>query len=329
MIKKIGIIGIGSIGLRHLRLLRELRPDLDITVIRSSNNNKNQKLEWANLVVHSLDDAIDTGIEAAIIATPATYHVKQAIYLMEKGIHVLIEKPLSASLDKVEDLLKLNEQNKVVGLVGYCLRYNPGALKFVNLLNNQKIGRVLHVRVDCGSYLPNWRKKKDYQNSVSSIKSLGGGVLLELSHELDYVRWFFGEMESVYASINNSGVLNINVEDSTDIIFESKKGYPISVHLDFNSRTNRRKCTATCTNGDLIWDAVTNEVIWVTGNGVEDSEKFDINPDYIYREQLKHFIHCIEKKVKPTISIEDGALVIKMINSIKLSYQTGQKVFLA
>ena len=82
MIKKIGIIGIGSIGLRHLRLLRELRPDLDITVIRSSNNNKNQKLEWANLVVHSLDDAIDTGIEAAIIATPATYHVKQAIYLM-------------------------------------------------------------------------------------------------------------------------------------------------------------------------------------------------------------------------------------------------------
>ena len=110
MINNIGIIGLGSIGRRHLRLVKELRPELNIIAVRSGKGKKEEEeKKLLNAVVHSLEEAIDYGIEAAIIATPAIYHIQQAIDLMEKGVHVLIEKPLSHSLHNMTELLKVNK----------------------------------------------------------------------------------------------------------------------------------------------------------------------------------------------------------------------------
>jgi predicted dehydrogenase len=329
LINKIAIIGLGSIGRRHLRLVKELRPELNIIAVRSGVGKKVEEEKLLNAVVHSLEEAIDCGIEAAIIATPAVYHIQQAIDLMEKGVHVLIEKPLSHSLDNMTELLKVNKKTKTVALLGYCLRYNSGALQFNNILKNKIIGQILHVQVDCGSYLPAWRKGQDYWESVSAKAELGGGVLLELSHELDYIRWFFGEMKSVYAIIQNSGTLDIDVEDSVDMIFESEQGFPVSVHLDFNSRYTRRKCIARCPNGDLIWDAINNEVIWRSADDPEDVKKIQNDRDYIYKEQLKHFFDCFENDKLPSVSLDDGVAVLRMIESAKQSHNIGKKVAVA
>ena len=326
MINKIGIIGLGSIGKRHLRLVKELRPQLNIIAVRSGMGKKVEEEKLLNAVVHSLDEAIDYGIDASIIATPAVYHIKQAIELMERGIHVLIEKPLSHSSNNINELLEAQKKSKVVGLVGYCLHYNLGALKFNEMLIDKRIGQILHVQVDCGSYLPEWRKGQDYRQSVSAKLDLGGGVLLELSHEIDYIRWFFGEMNSVFANIQNSGTLDIVVEDSADIIFEAKQGYSISIHLDFNSRTTRRKCIARCTNGDLIWDLVADKVIWQSADGFQEVETYQNDRDYMYRKQLKHFFDCIENKKSPLVAFDDGAIVLKMIELAKKSHNIGKKV---
>jgi len=326
LINNIGIVGLGSIGCRHLRLARELRSDLNIIAVRSRKGKKIEEEKLVDSVVYSLEDAIDCGIKAAIIATPAVYHVQQAIKLMEKGIHVLIEKPLSHSLHNMTELLKVNKKTKTVALVGYCLRYNSGALKFFDIINSKKIGQILHVQVDCGSYLPDWRKGMDYRESVSAKAELGGGVLLELSHELDYIRWFFGEMKSVFAKIQNSGTLDINVEDSVDMIFSSEQGYSVSVHLDFNSGNTRRKCVARCSNGDLIWDVVANEVIWHPAGGTKENETYQNDGDYIYREQLKHFFDCIGKNKEPVVSIDDGIKVMQIIEAARKSNETGLKV---
>jgi predicted dehydrogenase len=329
LINNIGIIGLGSIGRRHLRLVKELRPELNIIAVRSGMGKKVEEEKLLNAVVDSLDEAIDYGIEAAIIATPAVYHVKQAIELMKMGIHILVEKPLSHALDNVNELLKMQKKSKSIGLVGYCLHYNSGALKFNDLLNNNKIGQILQVQVDCGSYLPDWRKEQDYKESVSAKAELGGGVLLELSHELDYIRWFFGEMKSVLANIQNSGTLDIDVEDSADMIFESKKGFPVSVHIDFNTRNTRRKCIARCSNGDLIWDVVANKVIWQPAKSLEEVETYQNDRNYVYKEQLKHFFNCIEKDEQPLVSIYDGAIVLNMIESAKKSHKIGKKAAIA
>ncbi|MBT7269861.1 MAG: Gfo/Idh/MocA family oxidoreductase [Candidatus Marinimicrobia bacterium] len=330
MINNIGIVGLGSIGRRHLQLVKELRPELNIIAVRSGMGKRVEEEKLISAVVHSLDEAMEYGIEAAIIATPAVYHIQQAIEFMKRGIHLLIEKPLSHSLDDVNELFKMQKKSKSVCLVGYCLHYSLGALKFNDMLKNKnKIGQILHVQVDCGSYLPDWRQGQDYRKSVSAKAELGGGVLLELSHELDYIRWFFGEMKSVSANIQNSGTLDIDVEDSVDMIFESEQGYSVSVHLDFNTRNTRRKCTARCSNGNLTWDAVENKVIWQPADVIEEVESYQNDRNYVYKEQLKHFFSCIEKGEQPSVSIHDGAIILNMIEFAKKSHKIGKKVAIA
>ena len=329
MINNIGIVGLGSIGKRHLRLARKLRPEIKIIAVRSGKGKKVQEEKIADEIIYNMEDTINTGIQAAIIATPATFHADQALRLMNLGIHVLIEKPLSHSLENVDELLRAAGESDAVGLVGYCLRYDPAALKFIEILATEKIGQILSVQVNCSSYLPDWRLNMDYRQSVSAKKELGGGVLLELSHELDYIRWFFGDMKSVYANIQNSGTLDIDVEDSADMIFESDKGFSVSVHLDFNSRTTRRECIVRCSNGDLTWDAIANKVTWQTANGSEELETYNNDRDYIYKEQLKHFFDCIENKKLPSVSLDDGAIVLNMIESAKESHKIGKKVAIA
>ena len=115
-----------------------------------------------------------------------------------------------------------------------------------NIINSKKIGQILHVQVDCGSYLPDWRKGTDYRESVSAKAELGGGVLLELSHELDYIRWFFGEMISISANIQNSGTLGIDVEDDISkkyvrnlSLLKENKGHDITKYYkDYESGIN-------------------------------------------------------------------------------------------
>ncbi len=329
MINNIGIIGLGSIGKRHLRLARKLRPEIKIIAVRSGKGEKVEEEKIADKIVYNMEDTINTGIQAAIISTPATFHVDQALRLMNLGIHVLIEKPLSHSLENVDNLLSAAGELDTVGLVGYCLRYDPAALKFKEILATEKVGQILSVQVNCSSYLLDWREKMDYRQSVSAKKELGGGVLLELSHELDYIRWFFGDMKSVYANIQNSGTLDIDVEDSADMIFESGKGFSVSVHLDFNSRYKSRKCIVRCVNGNLIWDAIANKVTWQTASGSEQLETYENDRDYVYKEQLKHFFDCIENKKLPSVSIHDGVAVLSMIDSIKKSHKISKKVTMA
>ena len=329
MIKNIGIIGLGSIGRRHLRLAREIRPELNIIAVRSGKGEKVQEENLADTVLYSLGEAIDAGIQAAVIATPASCHIQKAIELMECGIHILIEKPLSNSLDNINELIRVNKQTNVVALVGYCLRYNSGAMQFHKMLNEKKTGQTLHVQVDCGSYLPDWRQGQDYRKSVSAISELGGGVLLELSHELDYIRWFFGDMKNVYANIHKSNTLDITVEDFVDMIFISNQGFPVSLHLDFNSQSIRRNCIARCSGGDLVWDTVHNKVIWRPIAGPEEVKAYENERDYIYMDQLKHFFDCIENNKSPLVSLFDGAAVLSLIKSAKKSNKTGRKVALA
>ena len=329
LINNIGIIGLGSIGQRHLRLVRELRPALNITLVRSGNGESIEDEKLADTVCYTLSEALNTGIQAAIISTPSVYHVEQAIVLIRAGVHVLVEKPLSHSTVNINKLLKIRRKSKIIGLVGYCLRYDPAALKFKAMLNEEMIGEIIDVTVECGSYLPDWHPNKNYRESVSANKKLGGGALLELSHELDYVNWFFGDIDNVSGKLINSDTLDIDVEDSVDMIFNAAKGFTISIHLDFNSQTIRRTCKVRSTNGNLVWDAVAKKVVWQSVDEPEEDYFFHFDQDEIYREQLKHFIDCIENNQSPRVTFEDGAKVLRIVEAARKSSATGKRVAMA
>ena len=155
---------------------------------------------------------------------------------------------------------------------------------------------------------------------------MGGGVLLELSHELDYIRWFFGPMQSVIAVLDNSGTLSLEVEESADLIFKTTQGLSITVHLDFNSRKTRRYCIARFSDGEMIWNAVEKSVGWYPTSGKVKRETFEWDHDEIYRLQLIHFFDSIENKSTPAVSLEDGAEVLRMVEAAHKSHSSQKMV---
>ena len=318
----------GSVGRRHLRILKEIRPEIKITVVRSGKGSGCPEEKLADKVIFSLFKAIESGIQAAIISSPTSKHIKQANKLAEAGIHLLIEKPLSHSGYGINDLIYLVKKNKIVALIGYVMRHDKAAKKFKDYIDSKLLGELIHVNIECGSYLPDWRPDQNYKTTVSVSEELGGGVLLELSHELDYMRWFFGEMTHVYAQLNNTGILDINVEESADLIFTSEAGYSISVHLDFNRRYVSRKCIIQGANGELIWDAIARKVSWrlIGNNTGEDLFKFQ--RDDIFKWQLEHFLDCIKNGNKPIVTAKDAGKTVKLIEAAKKSYKVGKRVAL-
>ena len=328
MLNCLAIVGLGSIGRRHLRLISEIRPDIEIIVVRSGHGGECDEESMATKTVYSIGDAIKEGIQAAIVSSPATLHLKQSLELAKNGIHLLIEKPISHTSDRVKELLKIVNENRITTMVGYVLRYDLGAIKFKNWLDNKIKGKILHARIECGSYLPDWRPDQDYRKTVSALSELGGGVLLELSHEIDYLYWFFGKPKDVQAQIRNSGTLDINVEDQVDLLMTSEQGYCISVQIDFNRRHVERKCKVLTTEGELIWDAVNKNVTWKGVNKEQFKYEYNNERNSIYRKQLEVFFDCIENDNDPIVTVKDGFNVISLIDAVRNSSEKGIKVSL-
>jgi len=142
--------------------------------------------------VTSLDDALRFHPQAAVIANPASHHLDLAMPLAQAGVHLLVEKPVSSSTHRVSELIEVCRVRGITLMTGYNLRFLPSLKRFRELLEEKRVGRVLSVRAEIGQFLPSWRPGFDYRQSVSARATLGGGVLLELSHEIDYLRWLFG-----------------------------------------------------------------------------------------------------------------------------------------
>ena len=325
-LKRLAIVGLGSIGRRHFRLIKNAYPEIEIIIVHHGTKCKEESM--AHLCVSSIQEAIENNIQAAIISSPTSFHIEQAIELVNSGIHLLIEKPLSNSFDKINELSKLIEKNKTKVLTGYVLRFDTGAMQLKEWLLDKKIGDILHVRIECGSFLPDWRPGQNYLNSVSVSAKLGGGVLTELSHELDYLCWFFGRPIKLYAKLRNTGKLKVDVEDQVDLIVTSKEGYPITVQLDFNRRHPTRICEIQTEHGKLTWNAIDKTTSWEQKDKKTILRKFSFDRDYIYQEQIKNFVDCIENNQEPVCSFEDGVDALKLIIAAYHSNKINQEVII-
>jgi predicted dehydrogenase len=316
-INHIAIVGVGSIGCRHLKILRDLRPDIEITLVRSGIGKLYDEISLANRVVSSLEEAIALNIQAAIISSPASKHIEQALVLADAGIHLLVEKPISHDSKNLKELQNLVIEKKIVFLIGYIFRYEPAANKFSNLLKQEATGQILHARIESGSYLPDWRPNQNYLDTVSANKEMGGGALLELSHEIDYANWFFN-IDSVFSAyLYNSGTLGVDVEESADLVVVSKQNFPVSIHLDFCRSTSFRKCRVFGTDGDIEWDALNKKVTLYPKSGDSIKYSFEYDRDDLYQKQLIHFFDCIENNTKPIIKIQDSIKVMEIIENAK------------
>lgn len=331
LINRVLIVGLGSIGRRHLRLARELLPIADIRVLRHQVCDSIP--EHANGCFSNLEQAIDFAPQLAVIASPATFHMSAARPLARAGVHLLVEKPLSVALDGVPQLLETCHEQGTVLLTGYNLRFLPSLQRFRSLLNDHVIGRVLSVRCEIGQYLPSWRPDADYRQGVSARRELGGGALLELSHELDYLRWIFGEVDWVMSTLSRQSGLEIDVEDTAHLILgfvSAADGHQLigTVNLDFVRHDTTRLCTAIGEKGSLRWNGVTGVVEQFEAGAKEWRELFrhQHQRDDSYLAEWKNFLGCINQKKTPLITGEDGLKVLQIIEAAYQSSESGSQV---
>ena len=332
MINRILIVGLGSIGTRHLRTARKLFPDADLRVLRH--------LECVSIPEYddgcfsSMEHAVDFLPQIAVIACPAPFHIGAAQHLAEAGVNLLIEKPLSSSIEGVAQLNETCQKQGTVLLTAYNLRFLPSLQCFRNLLLlDHAIGKVLSVRCEVGQYLPSWRPDTDYRQSVSARQELGGGVLLELSHELDYLRWIFGEVDWVRATLSKQSSLDIDVEDTAHLIvgFVSANGgnqVIATVNMDFIRHDTTRICTAIGEHGSLRWNGLTGVVEQYDVGGKEWRERFhyEYQRDDSYMAEWQNFIDCVNEHKIPLITGEDGLKVLQIIEAARLSAVSGGTV---
>lgn len=330
-LSRILIVGEGSMGLRHLELSRQLYPNAEVRIM--VHQKQNEDVNLSNRYLETMEQVDKFAPQIAIIANPATFHLETAQKLAEVGVHLLIEKPISASTVGVVELIKTCKENKVVLMTGYNLRFSASLVHFQELIKKKTAGKILSVRCEVGQYLPDWRPAKDYRMTVSANYRLGGGVLLELSHEIDYLRWIFGEVDWVRATLSKQSSLEIDVEDSAHLVlgFEhSSEGNQLiaNLNLDFIRHDRTRSCTVIGDKGTLRWDGLTGTVEVY----LQHSEKWEVlysckpDTDETLFAEWENFLESINQECYPLITGIDGLRVLEIIEAARKSSSTGSQV---
>lgn len=317
--RRLLICGMGSIGRRHARVIHQTWPGIELSVVRSGQGPDYPELSLMSHQFSDLDAAIAWKPDAAVIASPAPFHQQQALALAKQGISLLIEKPVgtgSESQQVWDELLELS--GSVPMLVGYVLRHDPCAAHIKKKIECRELGKVLEADFYCGSWLPEWRPNTDYRKSVSSQQSLGGGVLLELSHELDLAGWLLGEFELSFVLLQQSGLLDVDVEDQAMLVGRSDSCSLISIRLNFCTQPSRRRAIIRCERGEITWDLLSDAVNVLIGDQLVQSFQSGLVGDDRYRLQAEHFMSCIAGDGRPCCSLSDGLQVLRIINQARI-----------
>jgi predicted dehydrogenase len=308
------IAGLGSIGRRHLRHLEALGQN-DILLYRTHRGAMPDDGLTSYPVETDLQAAFDHKPDAVIITNPTALHLDVAIPAAKAGCHILLEKPVSHNLDRLDELQAAATANGARILVGFQFRYHPGLRKIDEILKSGQIGRPLSFRTHWGEYLPGWHPWEDYRKGYSARKDLGGGVILTLTHSLDYAHWLLGEVSSVWAFREQLSDLAIEVEDTAEIGLKFANGVLGSVHLNYTQRPPRHQLEIVCTEGTISWDNA-REGLKVYSAADEDWQHFPLpqgfERDDLFKAQMAHFLKVAEGLEAPSCSLEDGIMALKL-----------------
>lgn len=327
------LVGSGSAGRRYARILRARLPEAHRTLLRRPDAPPLDPAtaDMADRVTGDLASALDPRPDIAVIASPATTHLAHATVIADAGVPMLIEKPLSADLEGCEDLARRCAAGGVPVVVGFTLRYHPGFLALAERIRAGAIGRPLSVRAEVGQYLPDWRPGTDYRRSVTAQRALGGGALLELSHEIDLARALLGMPWSVAAHLDRVGDLEVDVEDTVEIVTHHDLGEGrtavASIHLDLLTRPARRRLTVTGADGRLDLDFITGRLSLATpAAGIEE---IPVDPvadrDELYAAEIGDLLQAVDGG-RPRVGLEDGVDTQRIIDAARRSDAEGRTI---
>lgn len=303
------IVGLGSIGRRHLRNLLTMGQK-DIILYRTHSSTLPDE-ELAHFPVETdLIAALSHNPDAAIIANPTAFHLQAAIPAAASGCHILLEKPIAAEMnEKVKLLQNTVAQTGIKTLVGFQFRFHPVLEELKEAIASGIIGKPLSFRAHWGEYLPGWHPWEDYRLGYAARRELGGGVVNTLCHPLDYVRWLFGEVDSLFALTDQVSDLELDVEDVAEITLKFDSGLIGSIHLDYFQQPGAHWLEVNGTQGHIYWDNETGVAkIYLAHDkqmkSIEPPLGFERNQMFLL--ELQHFMMLIGGRVDSRCNLDDG-----------------------
>jgi predicted dehydrogenase len=341
---KVLFVGLGGIGQRHLRNFRRVLGDsLEPLAyrVRGASPTLTDALEVEPGVdvmqkygvrAHSdLSAALDESPELVVVSNPSSLHVETAMAAVDCGLNVFVEKPLAHTAQGVMPLVEHAERKRIVGAVGYQLRFHPCLGRAKTIIADGLLGRVIAVRAQVGEYLPGWHKYEDYRLMYAARKDLGGGVILSQIHELDYLYWFFGMPSRIFTSGGHLSDLEIDVEDVASSVMQFEyagKPLPVHLHQDYVQRPPARTCEVIGTRGKMVVNLVGVRVERYDEQGdlVETFEPPGFQRNDLFLAQTTHMVRCVRREEQPCVTLRDGARSVLLALAARASMETGMSL---
>ena len=314
--KRVLVCALGSIGRKYVKLLGKMWPGSELAALRSGKTTTdNCQLEN---IFFSLQEGMKWGPELVIVTSPAPSHLMHALYFAKEDVPVLIEKPLGSgdeAPDQWEELLTLSQRHKLG--VGYVLRNDPCATYLKNAIKLGDLGKLISASFICGSWLPDWRQGGDYRHSVTARRSLGGGALLELSHEIDMALYLLGDLEIESSWWGKISTLELDTEDKSIIIAKNRSSCMVEISLDICTYPPKRSVCLRGELGSLEWDLLNGTIRSEKRGHESEVHQLGISADERFETQIKVFWNMDKGGTADFCSVEEGLKVMRLVNIVK------------
>lgn len=301
---KILIVGLGSIGKKHVDGILNLYPFAEIFALRSS---ENQEKYRSVINIYSLFE-VPQDLTFIVISNISSKHVDSIISFIDFNCPLFIEKPVLINLNSAVKISSLLKKFDIMTYVACNMRFHPSIEYLNKYLSNNKI-KINEVNVYCGSYLPNWRPNVDFRNVYSSNKSMGGGVHLDLIHEMDYICWLLGFPISVLSMHLSASSLEIDSIDSARYLLKYHD-FSASITLNYYRLVPKRQIEIITSDDIILVDLLTNKITSeLSGKPIFQSE-FDMSDTYT--KQIKYFTDKVFKGELPMNNFDEAVEILKV-----------------
>lgn len=318
---KILVIGLGSIGQRHLQNLKKIYSKANFFALRFSNKNliiKNAQVvkkyniaKYYNIkILRSYKDAKKIKPNLVFICNPSCFHLRDAKFFSKLGSHIFIEKPLSGDNIQISKLKNIISKKKIHSMIGFQLRFHP-IINFVKkVITNNKFGKIVRANINNLSYLPNFHPYENYSKSYAAQKKLGGGVLTTLIHEVDLIAYFFGLPKKIHVHKYNSKILRCNVDDNIFCFMsyiKNKNPFTVSLNLSFTHPKPKRDFSILFKDVFIQCDLIKNEIKIISNKNKKTIyyKKFLFNRNKLFLDEIKYFKSCINKNKANFLSVKN------------------------
>lgn len=298
------IIGLGSIAKKHIKAIRALNIEASIYALRSSLLSGTYK---GVTNVLSIED-IQVKPNFIIISNPTHLHEQAILESLKLECPLFIEKPVLSNIKNALKIIDLVADKKIMTYVACNMRFHPGINYIKGYIESNRL-EINEVNIYCGSNLPDWRPGTDYRKSYSANEDMGGGVHLDLIHELDYCVWLFGiplKVESVKRKVST---LKINAIDYANFTLSYEK-FTVNIILNYYRIDPRREIELVCSNDTIVVNLLKNRIHSTVSGKVIYEEPFYMSDTL--ESQIKYFIDQIETKQEPENNLEKGVAVLKI-----------------